>query len=94
MIDKSYVEIDASPWLTSDGYVEVGVYLGEGACEPCHIDKVSLFDLIDKELSGFVSPLSNKIPHLHVGEVEELQKSLKKAYKYAKKRAKELGYED
>jgi hypothetical protein len=94
MIDKSYIEIDSPPWLTKDGYVEVGVYIGEGACEPCHFDKVSLIDLIDKELSGFVSPLSNKIPDCHVREVKELQKSLKKAYKYAKKRAKELGYEN
>lgn len=94
MIDKSYLEIDASPWLTSDGYVEVGVYLGEGACEPCHIDKVSLNDLIDKDLESYIVLSSKKIGEMHFEDVEELLKSLKSAYKYAKKRAKELGYED
>lgn len=94
MIDKSYVEIDASPWLTRDGYVEVGVYLGEGACEPCHIDKVSLLDLIDKDLQSYTVPYNENIHERHFEDVEELLKSLKKAYKYAKKRAKELGYEN
>ena len=91
MIDKSYIEIDSPPWLTSDGYVEVGLYIGEGACEPCHIDKVSLIDLIDKELNGYT--VSDEIVPQHFEDVEELLKSLKKAYKYAKKRAKEMGYE-
>lgn len=94
MIDKSYIEIDSPPWLTSDGYVEVGVYIGAGACEPCHIDKVSLNDLIDKDLESYTLPFSAKIAELHFGDVEELLKSLKSAYKYAKKRAKELGYEN
>jgi hypothetical protein len=93
MAEKTYIEIDASPWLTQDGFVEVCVYIGD-ACEPCYMEKESLIDLIDKELHSFTSPLTNKIAHYHVEEVEDFLKHLKCAYKHAKARAEEIGYDD
>lgn len=93
MTTKTYVEIDASPWLTRDGHIEVSVYLGEGACEPCYIDKMSLTQLIDQELNSYTIPYSKEIVPSHFEDVEDLLKNLKAAYKYAKKRAKEMGVE-
>lgn len=92
MTTKTYVEIDAAPWLTQDGFVEVSVYFGE-ACEPCYIEKKSFKELIDQELNGYTVPYSEKIVPKHFEDVEEFLKNLKGAYKYAKKRAKEMGYE-
>jgi hypothetical protein len=92
MAEKFYIEIDASPWLDSEGNIETGVYMGD-ACEPVYSEKVSLIDLIDKELNAYTIPYSEKIVPIHFEDVEELLKNLKSAYKYAKKRAKEMGYE-
>jgi Fe-S cluster biogenesis protein NfuA len=92
MTTKTYVEIDAAPWITQDGFVEVSVYLGD-ACEPCYIEKKSLKELIDQELNSYTIPGSDQIVPNHFEDVEELLKNLKDAYKYAKKRAKEMGVE-
>ena len=88
-MEKSYIEIDADPWLTCDGDIEVSVYLGE-ACKPNHTSKVSLKDLIDKELESFISPRTLKIDEFHTDDVKALIKSLKRVVKYAEKRVKEL----
>jgi len=92
MATKSYIEVDASPWLTQDGFVEVGVYIGD-ACEPCYSEKTSFKELIDQDLNSYTVPFSEKIVEHHFEDVKELLENLKSAYKYAKKRAKEMGYE-
>jgi len=53
-MEKAYIEIDASPWLTCDGDIEVGVYIGEETCEPSYTSKVSLKELVDRELEGMI----------------------------------------
>lgn len=92
MAEKFYIEIDASPWLDSEGNIETGVYIGDG-CEPVYLEKVSLIDLIDKELNAYTVPYSGKIAEHHFEDVKSLLKNLKNAYQYAKSRAKEMGYE-
>lgn len=84
------IEIDATPWLKHDGDVEIGVYIGEGTCEPCYASSVSLEDLIDKELESFISPRTLKIAEFHTDDVKALIKSLKRAVKHAEKRVEEL----
>lgn len=101
MKDKCFVEIDAGPWLTCDGDIEVSVYIGEGTGEPSYTDKLSLIELVDRELESMIPgiiPESNKtsngsIAKYHFDDVKRLLKNLKKTYKYAEKRAKKLGYE-
>lgn len=83
------IGIDATPFLYSDGSIEVGVYLGS-ACEPSYTEKVHLNDLIDQELESMISPNTNKIAEYHTDEVKALIKSLKRAVKHAEKRAKKL----
>jgi len=95
MMEKVYIEIDASPWLDAEGNIEISVYLGEDACEPCYEQKVSLVDLIDKELYAYtVLYESPVIANHHFEDVESLLRNLKNAYEYAEKRAKEMGYDD
>jgi|DEB0MinimDraft_4_1074332.scaffolds.fasta_scaffold63608_3 Fe-S cluster biogenesis protein NfuA len=84
------IEIDATPWLKHDGDIEIGVYIGEGSCEPCYASSVSLEDLIDKELESFISPSTNKIAEYHTDDAKALIKSLKRAVKHAEKRVKKL----
>ena len=92
MNDKQFVEIDAAPWITGDGFVEVLVYIGD-TCEPCYTEKKSFKELIDQELNSYTIPYSDQIVPSHFEDVEKLLKNLKSAYKYAKKRAKGMGYE-
>jgi len=91
-MSKNFVEIDADPWLTADGNIATEVYFGR-ACEPAYTKSVTLKDLIDKELESFISPKTNKIAKHHDDDIKNLVKSLKRAVKYAEKRAKEMGYE-
>ena len=93
MKDKQFVEIDALPWMTKGCNIEVSVFLGKDASEPCYENIVSLIELIDQELNSYTVPYSEKIVEHHFEDVEKLMKNLKSAYKYAKKRAKEMGYE-
>lgn len=98
-MEKSYIEIDAGPWLTCDGDIEVSVYLGDG-CEPNHTSKVSLKELVDRELESMIKAPAKKkaakkkaiakIAEYHKEDVNLLLASLKEAYEYACKRAKEL----
>jgi len=85
------IEIDASPWLLENGMIDIGVYIGKGACEPCFEEKTSLIDLIDKALQSYTVPNTSSIPDYHHEDVELLVNSLKKAYKHAKKQAKNMG---
>ena len=92
MTDKTYIEIDASPWLNSNGDIEVVVYLGESGCEPNYTETTSLRELIKKELEAYCS--RNKIVDHHFEDVNSLLKNLKGAYKYAKKLSKEMGFDE
>ena len=95
---KSYIEIDAGPWLTCDGDIEVSVFIGEGTCEPNHTSKVSLKELVDRELEGMIPGVipgsddikSGSIAEYHIDDTKRLLASLKEAYEYACKRAEEL----
>jgi hypothetical protein len=99
-MEKSYIEIDAGPWLTCDGDIEVSVYLGEGTCEPNHTSKVSLKELVDRELQGMIpgvipgSEDTGTIAEYHIDDTKRLLASLKEAYEYAEKRAVEFGYNE
>ena len=94
---KSYIEIDAGPWLTCDGDIEVSVFIGEGSCEPNHTSKVSLKELVDREIEAMIPGVipgdgdtkSGKIAEYHKEDVKQLLESLKEAYEYACKRAEE-----
>ena len=97
-MEKSYIEIDAGPWLTCDGDIEVSVFIGEGTCEPNHTSKVSLKELVDRELEGMIPGVipgsddikSGSIAEYHIEDTERLLASLKEVYEYACKRAEEL----
>jgi len=99
-MEKIYIEIDADPWLTCDGDIEVNVYFGE-ACEPNYMSKVSLKELVDRELESMIPGVipgsddikSVTIAEYHIDDTKRLLASLKEAYEYACKRAEELGYE-
>ena len=96
-MEKCYIEIDADPWLTSDGDIEVNVYFGE-ACEPNHTSKVSLKELVDRELESYIIDVipgdgdtkSGKIAEYHTEDVKRLLESLRELYYYAGNRAEEL----
>jgi len=100
IMEKSYIEIDAGPWLTCDGDIEVCVYLGE-ACEPNHTSKVSLKELVDRELEGMIPGVipgsddikSGSIAEYHKEDVKRLLENLRELYYYAGGRAEELGCE-
>ena len=101
MMEKSYIEIDAGPWLTCDGDIEVSVYIGEGTCEPNYTSKVSLKELVDRELESMIpgiipepgSTQSGTIAEYHKDDVKRLLESLRELYYYAGSRAEELGCE-
>jgi len=98
-MQKAYIEIDAGPWLTCDGDIEVCVYLGEGTCEPNYTLKTSLKELVDRELEGMIPGVipgdgdtkSGKIAEYHKDDVKRLLESLRELYYYAGVRAEELG---
>ena len=100
IMEKSYIEIDAGPWLTCDGDIEVCVYLGE-ACEPNYTSKVSLKELVDHELESMIPGVipgdgdtkSGKIAEYHKEDAKHLLESLRELYYYAGGRAEELGCE-
>ena len=99
-MEKSYIEIDAGPWLTCDGDIEVNVYFGE-ACDPNYTSKVSLKELVDRELESMIPGVipgsddikSGSIAEYHKEDVKRLLESLRELYYYAGGRAEELGYE-
>ena len=91
-MDRKYVEIDASAWLTETG-VETTVYIGEGADTPVVSEHETYNELIEKSLTAYTVIDDEIIPD-HFAEVKEFLNGLKNAYEYAEKRAKELGYED
>lgn len=91
-MSKTYVEIDASAWLTEAG-VETTVYIGEDADTPAVSEHETYNELIEKSLCAYTVIDDEIIPD-HFAEVKEFLNGLKNAYEYAEKRAKELGYED
>lgn len=101
-MEKSYIEIDAGPWLTCDGDIEVSVYLGEGTCEPNHTSKVSLKELVDRELQSYIPGVipgsddtsGGSIADYHYDDAMSLMTSLKEAYEFAQKRVMELGFNE
>jgi hypothetical protein len=88
-MSKNTIEIDATPFLYPDGDIEVEVFFGR-ACEPSYTEKVSLIDMIDRELESFISPRTLKIDKCHTDDTKNLIKNLKRAVKHAKKRVEEL----
>lgn len=89
MMEKSYIEIDAAPWLHAEGTISNAVYFGRD-CEASYTKSMTLEELIDCELESFINPKTNKIAEYHADDTKNLIKSLKRAVKYAKKRVKEL----
>lgn len=83
------IEIDATPFLYSDGNMEIEVFLGP-VSEPSYTEKVHLNDLIDRELESLISPKTNKIAEYHTDEAKKFVKSLKRALEHAKQRVEEL----
>ena len=91
-MDKKYVEIDASAWLTDTG-VDTTVYIGQGADTPAVSEHETYNELIDRGLGAYTIFEDEIIP-AHFADVKKLLDGLKNAYVYAEKKAKELGYED
>lgn len=91
-MNKTYLEIEASAWLTETG-VETTVYIGQSADMPTVSEHEIYNELIDRSLSSFTIFDDEIIPD-HYAEVKEFLNGLKNAYEYAEKRAKELGYEE
>jgi hypothetical protein len=84
------IEIDACMGLDEKGNITLGVYIGEGACEPVLEESKTLQFLIEDLLQAYTIPGEEKIAPCHLEEREQLVEALKAATKYAKKRIKEL----
>ena len=91
-MSKTYLEMEASAWLTETG-VETTVYIGEGADTPAMETHETYNELIERSLTAY-TVLDDEIIPDHFAEVKEFLDGLKNAYEYAEKRAKELGYKD
>lgn len=77
------VEFDVSPWLDEEGFT---VCLFAGASDEALGINFSLEELIDIELEAHT--VNGKL--LEPDDVKGFVKSLRKAFKYAEKRVKEL----
>ena len=77
------IEIDISPWLDEEG-LNISLFLGDSDV-PTET-QFSLEELIDKEIEAHT--VAGKL--LDPDELNCFVKSLRKAFKYAKKRVKEL----
>ena len=77
------VEFDVSPWLDEDGFT---VCLFAGASDEALGINFSLEELIDREIEAYT--VAGKI--IDHRELQGFVKSLRKAFKYAEKRVKEL----
>ena len=88
------IEIDACMGIDEKGIITLGVYIGEGACEPVLEESKTLQFLIEDLLQAYTIPYTipgkEKIAPCHLEECEQLVEALKSAAKYAKKRVKEL----
>ena len=88
-MSKSFVEIDASPWLNANGTISTDVFFGE-TCEPAYTKSLTFEDLIDKELESFIIAATGKIAEHHTDQAKELIESLKRAVEFAERRVEEL----
>ena len=77
------IEIDISPWLDEEG-LNIALFLGDFDV-PIET-QVSLKELIDKQIEAYT--VAGKI--IDFRELQGFVKSLRKAFKYAEKRVKEL----
>lgn len=77
---KHYVEIDASPWMHSEG-ITVSLFLGD-ASESCYEEEFTYEDLIQKELE--THSVCGKIFLNYAEEAEEFILKLEDAAKYAR----------
>ena len=77
------VDFDVSPWLDEDGFT---VCLFAGASDEALGINFSLEELIDRQIEAYT--VAGKI--IDPSALQGFVKSLRKAFKYAEKRVKEL----
>ena len=84
-----YLEVEADGWLTTEG-VEITVYIGN--TDDPQVEIVHPYEkLIDQHLEAYL--VKGKIAELHKDEAARFIAKMEEMYKYAAKRAKELGLE-
>lgn len=86
MSEKTYIEIDASPWMDETG-VLTSVWLGD-ACEECFEQLSTYEELVDKQLEAHT--VRDKLFEDNADMAELFVKKLEEVAVYARKRFEEL----
>lgn len=86
-VETKYLLVEADGWLTDEG-VEISVYIGN--TDDPQVEVTHPYEkMIDQNLEAYL--VEGKIAELHKDEAARFVAKIEEMYKYAKKRAKELG---
>ena len=88
-METKYLMVEADGWLTDEG-VEINVFIGN--TDDAQVEVTHPYEkMIDQHLEGYL--VEGKIADLDKDEAARFVARMEEMYKYAAKRAKELGLE-
>ena len=88
-METKYLTVEADGWLTDEG-VEITVFIGN--TDDAQVEVTHPYEkMIDQHLEGYL--VEGKIADLDKDEAARFIARMEEMYKYAAKRAKELGLE-
>ena len=88
-METKYLMVEADGWLTDEG-VEIAVFIGN--TDDAQVEVTHPYEkMIDQHLEGYL--VEGKIADLDKDEAARFVSRMEEMYKYAAKRAKELGLE-
>lgn len=88
-METKYLMVEADGWLTDEG-VEITVFIGN--TDDAQVEVTHPYEkMIDQHLEGYL--VEGKIADLDKDEAARFVARMEEMYKYAAKRAKELGLE-
>ena len=88
-METKYLMVEADGWLTDEG-VEIAVFIGN--TDDAQVEVTHPYEkMIDQHLEGYL--VEGKIADLDKDEAARFVARMEEMYKYAAKRAKELGLE-
>lgn len=88
-METKYLTVEADGWLTDEG-VEITVFIGN--TDDAQVEVTHPYEkMIDQHLEGYL--VEGKIADLDKDEAARFVARMEEMYKYAAKRAKELGLE-
>lgn len=88
-METKYLMVEADGWLTDEG-VEITVFIGN--TDDAQVEVTHPYEkMIDQHLEGYL--VEGKIADLDKDEAARFIARMEEMYKYAAKRAKELGLE-